>query len=106
MKTSYYELNIGIKDKDNNHHLTLEGVKTDLENVFKKFSLNFSLSLQKGGYVSENGEFVFEDSVKLVFIDQIEEERLLRFVNAVKETYNQESILYIRREIEQEYVGE
>lgn len=105
MKTNCYELHIGLKDKDNNHHLTLDEVRKDLEEVFKTYSLNFSMSLQQGGYVSENGDFVFEDSVKLVFIDTIEEKRILRFIGAVKKIYNQESILYIRKEIDQEYVG-
>ena len=106
MKTSYYELHIGIKDKDNKDHLTLNRVKSELEAYFKSRMVDFSLTTQLGGYVTESGDYVLEDSVKIIFIGALSEDRLLAFVEGIKKIYNQESILYIRREIEQEYVGE
>lgn len=104
MKTNVYEIIIGVKDKDSNRHLAINDVKKDLEEAFKQDSVNFSLTLQKGGYVSENGSYVLEESIRIVLIGEHSDEELTYLINKLKKLYNQESLLYIRKEIDQEYV--
>lgn len=104
MKTNLHEIIIGLKDKDSNRYLAINNVKRDLEEAFSQDMVNFSLTLQKGGYVSENGSYVLEDSIRIILIGEYSNEELTYLINKLKIYYNQESLLYIRKEINQEYV--
>ena len=102
----YYEICLGIKDKNKNHKIALNQVQKNIEKAFSKYLINFSLSIQKGGYVHEDGSYVLEDSLKIVYIGDYEEETVLSVIDDLKRIYDQESVLLIKKRIEQEYVGE
>lgn len=104
MEKYCYDIYIGVNDKDDKicHHTFDE-----LKNTFKKFSndssLPFSAQFSQGGYIHKNGDYVNEDALHIIVVDNIEENRIIRFCNETKKMFNQESILVVRRKLDQQY---
>lgn len=99
-----YEIHVGLQDKDLSdfEHECNAAAKEFLKN-FSEYKIDFSLSFQKGGYVSNSEEYVLENSIKLDVIGDYSEEQINNVVTIVKEYFNQETVLLVRKPINAEF---
>lgn len=73
IKKKRYTISVGLNDKDAKTQLIqTERVLRLVKNCCKGYSMAFSSYLQDGGYIHDNGDFVLEKSVCIVFIDPAE----------------------------------
>lgn len=95
-----YEIYIGLKDKDIlNNEISTKKLMNDFKKEMPRLKIDFSLNMQKGGYINENGEYVAENSAKMVCVGNYNDEDLSKFIDAVKRFYNQETILLTKQKI-------
>ena len=69
-KKKRYTISVGLNDKDEkSQKIQTEKVLRVVKNCCKGYGMAFSSYLQDGGYIHENGEYVLEKSVCIVFLD-------------------------------------
>ena len=90
-----YKLYIGLNDKNTLEQIidTQKAIEI-ICNIIKEYKKGFSLVQQKGGYMMESGQYVFENSLALS-IFEINEKQLFNFCDIFKKVFNQESILIV-----------
>lgn len=101
-----YTISVGLNDKDEK----IQKVKTEkiirlVTNCCKGYSMAFSSYLQDGGYIHDNGEYVLEKSVCIVFIDP-DEGMVEEIGKDLCAFLNQESVLVTIDEVECYFVSE
>ncbi len=96
---------IGVLDKDSfKEECSPEKVSKKLEEIFSKQEAPFSLTRSKGGYVTADGKYVNEESLKITLIGEYNDMQISEFAEDLKTFFNQESILVITKLVEQNYV--
>lgn len=104
MKDIKYEIYLGLSQKESGS-FDIEEVKKLIQDVFSKYQINFSLNLQKGGYIYQDKNYVVEDGIKMTFIGKRTPEEEKEFYDEVKRFFNQESILVIKRDVDSTFEG-
>ena len=95
-----YTITVGLKDKDEKiQKVQTEKILRLVHNCCKGYGMAFSSYLQDGGYIHDNGEYVLEKSVCIVFIDP--NESLVEEVGKDLCAFlNQESVIVTVDEVE------
>lgn len=103
---SKYEILIGLKDKDSAdfEHDSKLAADEFLKN-FSEHKIDFSLSFQKGGYVTSASDYVVENSLKLEIIGNYTDGQVDNVIQYIKEYFNQESVLPVRKPINADFRG-
>ena len=100
-----YEIYIGLSHKDNESILIDKYLFTkELENAFKDNKIPFSYSYINGGYISNDGRYIKEDSVKITLINELKKDKLHFFINTIKEIYHQETVLLVVSDTDTKYI--
>lgn len=106
VKKKRYTIFVGLKDKDER----LQKIQTkriiQLVNLCcREYGLAFSCFVQNGGYIHERGDYVFENSLCIVFIEP--DEKLIDEIGKDLCAFlNQESVMVTVDEIESYYISE
>ena len=105
-KKKRYTISVGLNDKDEKvQKIQTEKIVRLVTHCCKGYGMAFSAYLQEGGYVHDNGEYVLEKSVCLVFIDP--DERLVEEVGKDLCAFlNQESVMVTVDEVECLFISE
>ena len=82
---------------------SIDDLKEKLSYHFENYDMGFSINNQIGGYLSENGEYVVENSLKISVIGFYAKKDVDEFVKIFKQIYNQESVLVCKQELECNY---
>ena len=100
-----YTITVGLKDKDEKiQKVQTEKILRLVNNCCKGYGMAFSSYLQDGGYIHENGEYVLEKSICIVFIDP--DKKLVEEIGKDLCAFlNQESVLITVDEIECYYIS-
>ena len=105
-KKKRYTISVGLNDKDEKlQKVQTEKVLRLVKNCCKGYSMAFSSYLQDGGYIHDNGEYVLEKSVCIVFVEP--DEKLVEEVaKDLCAFLNQESVMITVDEIEYFFISE
>ena len=87
-----------------NGNTSVEYLTKRLEEYFSDYKFGFSLSHQIGGYMSDDGRFVLEKSIRITTIGLYSDEQYKLFVDGFKKLFNQESVLVCKQKIESNYL--
>lgn len=91
-------LRVGLKDKDTKEHKQDPAkIAQTVQTVFSEYDVGFSASLDKGGYLHEDGTYVFETSLSITICDA-PTETVMAIAEAFCKAFNQESVL-VEKEI-------
>lgn len=95
-----YNLYIGLKDKDKLMQiLTKEEFLTIVTSVCKDEQVEFSMGEVYGGYISKDGSYLLENSLKLTFTG-ISKEKVIDISKRLKLLLNQEDIFITSNDVE------
>lgn len=87
-----YNIFIGLNDKDTLQQIMSTEKIIDLINkVCFQRQVGFSVTPSRGGYIHDNGTYVFEESVQLSLIG-VTKEMALEIARTLKELLNQECV--------------
>lgn len=90
-----YKLSIGLNDKNTlKQEIATNNAIFIVEQKMRELKKGFSLKTQTGGYLMENGKYVFENSLELS-IFEIEKIEMFKICDYLKIQFNQESILIV-----------
>lgn len=97
---------IGLNDLTTNTQL-FENEKyiSILRNVCYSYKVPFSLAVQEGGYIYENGEMAQETSLVLTFLD-VNKAIVNDIAKDLCAFFNQESVLVTENQVETYYIRE
>jgi hypothetical protein len=88
-----YKLNIGLNDKITlKQEIATEKAITLIKNKMESLKKGFSLKTQVGGYLMEDNQYTFENSLELS-IFEISKVEMFKICDYFKQEFNQESIL-------------
>lgn len=105
-KKKRYTISVGLNDKEEKKQLVqTESVLRLVKDCCKNYDMAFSSYLQDGGYIHDNGEFVLEKSVCIVFIDP-DENMIEEIAKDLCAFLNQESVMITAEEVECYFVSE
>ena len=105
-KKKRYTISVGLHDKDEKRQkIETERVLRLVTNCCKGYSMAFSSYLKDGGYIHENGEYVIEKSVCIVFIDP-EDQLIEEVAKDLCAFMNQESVMVTVEEVECYFISE
>lgn len=105
MKTQRIDAYIGCSSlKYSDKDFTVDKILKSLCDGFTEMEIGFSVTAQTGGYRYKNGIFTVEDSVKLSVIGEFKKEDIEEFTKAVKNIFNQESLILVEQEIDVIYL--
>lgn len=105
-KKKKYTISVGFLDKDERiQKIQTEKIVRLVANCCKAYSMAFSSYIQDGGYIHDDGEYVLEKSVCIVFIDPD-----VKLVEEVAKDLcafmNQESVMVTVEEVDCFYISE
>lgn len=101
-KVIRYEIFLGLNRKDFGD-FDKNKVLSILTEIFKKHEIGFSLNTQIGGYVHDDGTYVIEDGIKMIFVGNNDIATEQSFIDELKSKFHQETILMIKKNIEAEF---
>lgn len=106
IKKKRYTISVGLNDKDEKvQKIQTEKILRLVKNCCKGYAMAFSSYLQEGGYIHDNGEYVLEKSICIVFIDP--DEMLVEEVGKDLCAFlNQETVLVTVDEVESYYISD
>lgn len=105
-KRKRYTVSVGLNDKDEKtQKIQTEKILSLVKKCCKSYGLAFSCYLQDGGYIHDNGEYLLEKSLCLVFIDP-DEKMIDEIGKDLCAFLNQESVLVTVDEIQCYYISE
>lgn len=87
-----------------NGNSSVEDLTKRLEEYFCDYRFGFSLSHQIGGYMSDDGKFVLEKSIRITTIGLYSDDQYKLFINGFKKLFDQESVLVCKQKIESNYL--
>lgn len=100
-----YEIYVGCKDRIDLHEkISPKYLIRQLDQIFVKAGIGFSMTDHVGGYLHENGTYIIENGVMITVVGNIEKDRVNRFISFLKETNNQECVLLVEKEIKRKYL--
>lgn len=101
-----YTISIGLNDSETREQkFETERIVRLAEECCKAYGLNYSCSMQTGGYIYEDGTYGTENSLQVVFIDE-NEEYINEFAKDICSFLNQESVLVTVDQVARYYVSE
>ncbi len=104
-KVKRYTIMIGMNDsKTHEQEIETERIIRLANNCCKNYGLNFSSIIQSGGCIQEDGRYVIENSLGLVFIDA-DENTVNELAKDVCCFLNQESVLVTVDEVIRYFVS-
>ena len=80
-----------------------ENLTKKLAEYFSEYKLGFSLSHIIGGYMSDDGKFVIEKSIRVTAMGLYSDEQYKLFTDGFKKLFNQESVLVCKQRVETNY---
>lgn len=87
-----YNVFIGFNDKDTYKQvISTENIIEMINKVCFQRNVGFSMTTSKGGYIHDNGTYVFEESIQLSLIG-ITKEMALEIAKTLKKMLNQECV--------------
>lgn len=93
---------------DNQDHVygnsSVDELTQKLDEYFTQYKLGFSLSHQIGGYVSSDGKFVLEKSIRITAMGLYSDEQFKLFIDGFKKIFKQESVLVCKTKLNTEYL--
>lgn len=106
MKKKRYTICLGLNDKDEKiQRYQTERILRLVTNCCKNYGACFSSYLQDGGYIHENGDYVLEKSVCIVFVDP-DEQMVEEIGKDLCVFLNQESVLVTVDEVESYFISD
>ena len=92
---------------DNVDHInvndSVDALVKKLAEYFSEYKIGFSLNRQIGGYMSDEGKFVLEKSIKITAMGLYSDEQYKLFTDGFKKLFNQESVLVCKQRVETNY---
>lgn len=92
---------------DNQDHTngneSVDDLTKRLAEFFSEYKLGFSLSHIIGGYISDDGKFVIEKSIRVTAMGLYSDEQFKLFTDGFKKLFNQESVLVCKQRVETNY---
>lgn len=105
-KKKRYTISVGFLDKDEKKQKAqTEQLLRLVSNCCKSYSMAFSSYLQDGGYFYDNGEYILEKSVCIVFIDP-DENMVEEIAKDLCAFMNQESVMITVEDVECYFISE
>ena len=94
-----YQIIIGCNDPyTRGEYVSNEELSKTIVDFFSREETNFSLLRLNGGYLYDNTDFVFENSVCVNIIGS-DDSKIVRLAKAIKMYMNQESVLIIKNKL-------
>lgn len=88
-----YDIFVGLSDKDTHKQMmSTEKIIEIIDEVCFRRNVGFSMTTSKGGYIHDNGTYVFEESIQLSIIG-ITKEMALEIAKTLKKMLNQECVV-------------
>lgn len=88
-----YNIYIGLKDKETLlKEVTYEEFIEMISHICTAYNIGFSVKTMNGGYLSDVGKYILEESLELTLVGA-NEEQVMNIANTLKEKFNQESII-------------
>lgn len=104
MKNKRLDIYVGLGNQIHDKYDDAEAAKNKFSSYFNDEEIGFSIVEQVGGYVLENGKYIVENSLRISIIGDIDNDNIKTFANAVKDAFNQETVLINLTNIDSEYV--
>ena len=98
-----YQIFIGFQDSQHGREMVSEEeLRTMISDFFKRNKTDFSILSAKGGYISNDGVFVSENSLCINIIGA-SEDKIIRLAKNLSMFMNQESALIVKNIIKADF---
>ena len=105
-KKKRYTISVGLNDKDEKtQKIQTERVLRLVKDCCRSYGMAFSSYLQDGGYIHDNGEYVLEKSVCIVFIEP-DEAMIEEIARDLCAFLNQESVMVTVEDVEYYFISD
>ena len=102
-KSTEYQIYIGFQDSQHGRELISESeLRTMISDFFKRNKTDFSILSAKGGYISNDGVFVSENSLCINIIGA-SEDKIIRLAKNLSMFMNQECSLIVKNIINADF---
>lgn len=106
MKTGQATIYIGLNDSvTHEQKFDTEKYTSILKGICKSYKLSFSMDRISGGYFHEDGTYVEENSLALMFLG-VDVETVREVAKDLCVFFNQESVMVTYEDVEVEYISE
>lgn len=106
MKTERYTIYVGHNDQEAKVQIhPSETFRNIVKNVCRGYKVAFSVGYVNGGYYHEDGSYIEEDSDVVTLIG-ITEEEAKEIAKDLCAFLNQESVMFVKDEIEYEFISD
>ena len=83
--------------------MEMNHICNELIKVYNAYQIGFSINRKLGGYLHSDGSYVTENSICVTLIGNPTDQELFEYIEILKKTLNQESILVVQQIIDSEY---